>query len=351
MHLIEYLRARNKACTGLYFSITRRCPLSCAHCCSASSMGSEEFPGDPFLRLVATMTSQDRPDFLLITGGEPLLRPALVRDIADRAHEVGSKVVLVSGLFFATAPEISKPIQAALDVVDHFTISMDRFHQREVPRSAVFRVAEALLRQGKDVSFQIAAWNSSDPYLLATTEAITTAFGERIPALIVPLGPMGKARDLFDKDHDEEAAADQPCNTASWPVVTYDGGIVGCCNQDVVDRPPPAHLSVGHAATDSWGTVRERILRDSALRAIRTFGPVAVARKLDPGSACTGYCATCTGLSAKPELNKTAGEMMSTATARGMELVLQSVAFDAAVLSLSGYEHWIERGHESGAPL
>jgi hypothetical protein len=348
MHLLEFLRARNRTCAGLYFAITRKCPLSCAHCCSASSMDSEEFSGDPFLRLVGTMTNKSRPDFLLITGGEPLLRPALVSAIATKAQALGIKVVLASGLFFATARETSKSIQNALGLVDHITISLDQYHEREVPRSAVFQVAESLLRRGIEVSFQIVGWSEKDPYLKVTTDAIVAAFGDRIPALIVPIGAMGRGSSLFDQNCTEEPPLDEPCISATWPVVTYDGTIVACCSQDVVDRPRPPHLTIGHAATDDWETVRERMLSRTALRAIRIFGPVAVARKLDPDDKCDGYCSNCTNLSAKPELERVAGEMVSGAAVRSLERIVQETDLDTTRFNLSGYEHWSERGYKSG---
>jgi hypothetical protein len=47
---------------------------------------------------------------------------------------------VLSGLFFARKPGIPKSIKSAIDAVDHFSVSMDAFHEREVPRSNVFTV-------------------------------------------------------------------------------------------------------------------------------------------------------------------------------------------------------------------
>src|SRR5439155_790110 len=81
-----------------------------------------------------------------------------------------------------------------------------------------------------------------------------------------------------------------PCTLAAWPLVAFDGTIVACCNQTVVDGPAPDHLRIGHAATDDWQDVRERYLRSTLLRAIRTYGPEYVANRFSERVSCDGYC-------------------------------------------------------------
>src|SRR5947209_7466366 len=97
MHLVEILARRQVPAAGVYLSLTRRCPLSCAHCSTNSSLASEEHEATRFTKLVESFTPECRPEILVLTGGEPLVRPKLVRDITDLAHAVGTKVVLASG--------------------------------------------------------------------------------------------------------------------------------------------------------------------------------------------------------------------------------------------------------------
>jgi hypothetical protein len=86
---------------------------------------------------------------------------------------------------------------------------------------------------------------------------------------------------------------------ASWPLVRYDGTVLACCKQSVIDMPAvPRHLMLGHAGVDSWATVRDRALSRDLLRMIRVVGPRSV-RPEAAGSTC-GYCQTCYELGDDP---------------------------------------------------
>src|SRR5215211_2738624 len=114
MHLVDILALRQVPAAGLYLSLTRRCPLSCAHCSTNSSLVSEEHAASPFLRLVESFTPDCRPEILVLTGGEPLVRPRLVRALTERAHAVGTRVVLASGMFFARQQALSRSLDETI---------------------------------------------------------------------------------------------------------------------------------------------------------------------------------------------------------------------------------------------
>jgi pyruvate-formate lyase-activating enzyme len=344
MHLSDVLSARARPCAGVYLAITRRCPLSCAHCCSDSYAQSEEYSADIFLNFVSSMDRQNRPDFLFLTGGEPLLRPGLVRMIADRVGTAGTKVVLGSGFFFANALKPSKPIQRALDAVDHVTVSIDVFHEKEVPRANVFRVVKELLRRKKSVSFQIVGFNESDPYLVDVTREIELTFGTEVPALVGKIGPRGRGKRLLGQDEEQDEQMGR-CAAAAWPVVTYDGTVVACCNYDVVGSMRSPHLVLGHAGTDSWSSIRDRALSSPALRAIRLYGPMEIARvQAGSSSGCRGYCSTCRSLSKSDNLESVARRMLSGPVAFGLEELVKGASLDVQSLNLPGYEAWSVRG-------
>src|SRR5262245_21972460 len=117
MHLVEILSMRQVPAAGLYLSLTRRCPLSCAHCSTNSTLSSEEHAAETFVRLVESFTPACRPEVLVLTGGEPLIRPRLVRDLTERAHAVGTRVVLASGMFFARQPTTPPALDEAIRAV------------------------------------------------------------------------------------------------------------------------------------------------------------------------------------------------------------------------------------------
>ena len=294
-------------------------------------LSSEEHAADMFLRFVETFTTENRPDALLLTGGEPLLRPRLVSGLAERAHAVGGRVHLMSGMYFARAPRVPGTIRRAIAAVDHLTASLDVFHEQQVSRADVFRVMRELVDEGKAVSFQITGLNAEDPYLAEVTADIRQSFADRVPAMVRYVDPVGRAKTWLPTSPKPTAAeiAPMPCTGAAWPVVAFDGTVVACCNQGVVDGPAPPHLRLGHIAEDDWQTVRRRSLESPMMRAIRAFGPEYMADRFGDGKiACTGYCATCYKLGSDPTLFRRIEELTQRPVMRLIETQMATLRQD-----------------------
>jgi pyruvate-formate lyase-activating enzyme len=316
VHLLDILALRPVPASAVFLTLTRRCPLSCRHCSTNSTTRSEEHPEEPFTRFVSTFTADDHPALVLMSGGEALLRPRLVERIAGRARAVGTGSYLLSGMFFARNTRIPGPIGKAIDAVDHFAASIDAFHEEEVPRRAVLEVLRTLQDQGKHISVQLTGLSDDDPYLAHAIGDIRHALGDRVPILVGLVGPAGRAAEWLAQrrrvlTHRPVAPVPAPCTMAAWPVVTYDGTIVACCNQDVVDRGQgaAAHLRLGHAATDTWPKIRQRCLTRPLLKAVRAVGPGTVAA-LGGIPQAGGYCETCQSLSDDPRPAITAARPM-----------------------------------------
>lgn len=368
MRLDELMGLRRTVGAGLLVTLTERCPLHCAHCSSASTRAGRLLDGAALLRFLRTFEPDCRPDVLLLTGGEPLTRPRLVERAAEAARAAGTKTAVLSGAFFAAgrsgghgartgpgvagasglpgSPEAGGGATAAWGLpawvarvaraVDHFSLSLDAFHEREVARDDVFRTLEALLRTGVATSLHLLAGGPRDPYPDEVAEQVRTRFGADVPMLVATVRPVGRGAALHPRPAappapDPFAAA--PCAMAAWPVVAVDGTVTACCNQDVVDgRARPAHLDLGDIRGSSWPEVRARTAALPLLRLIRTVGPLRIAAAgsdagLDAGrtgEAVPDYCGTCRGLSADPRAREWAerfgegavGEVLEAAAAR-----------------------------------
>jgi pyruvate-formate lyase-activating enzyme len=322
VHLAEYISLRPVPAAGVSLALTRRCPLHCAHCATNSTATSEEAPAELFTRFVGTFEPGDRPEVMAISGGEAFLRPQLVRELAERASAVGCRTIALSGMFWAKARRIPPPIKRAIDALDHFSVSLDVFHEQEVRREDVYRVLETLLGEGKDVSIHLVGLNAADPYIAERTEEVRGRFGDRVPILVNDVNFVGRAREWLDPANvgPPPSTEANPCTLSAWPVVAFDGTVVACGNDDVVDGPAPSHLRLGHAATDSWAVIRARTLASSMLRAIRTFGPEYVADRHGSGIvACDGYCSTCQRMAVDVALEPRVEELMSGAGGRLLE--------------------------------
>src|SRR5690242_1506129 len=131
MHLADIMRLRMVPGAALFLAITRRCPLSCAHCITDSSLASEQYSDEPFRRVVDSFTAEYHPRVLYMSGGEALLRAGLVHDLAVAARVVGTRSGVLSGMYFAREGQRMSPaVRRAIGSLDHFAASLDEFHER-----------------------------------------------------------------------------------------------------------------------------------------------------------------------------------------------------------------------------
>ncbi|WP_051944465.1 radical SAM protein [Streptacidiphilus rugosus] len=370
MHLAELLTLGARPGAGLMFALTGRCPLSCAHCSTDSTMGSPQFSGEPFRRLVDSFEADaggGRPDALLLSGGEPLLRPTLVRDLVRGARRAGTRTALLTGMFFARGGgRVPPAVRAAAAGLDHLAASVDAAHEREVGRSEVFAALSELLELVPAVSLHITAMPGRgaepDPYTEALVAEVRARFGDRVPMLVGAVRPTGRAAALLPPGRAVEGAArdlrPMPCPFAAWPLVDVDGRVYACTRQSLVRTEAPAHLALGQASRDSWRTLRARLLGDPVLRSVRMLGPVATGERFaDAGGVPEGAdpCSVCLRLSTGGTAARAAAHLRSEGGAR-TEAAVATLLTDrpprllaTARGALARYAHLTELGW-SGEP-
>lgn len=377
MHLMEILRYRPVPASAVFFGITRRCPLHCKHCSTSSLLDSEEYPEEMFRKFAESFTPENRPEFVLMSGGEALLRPRLVWEIAELARAAGSRSHVLSGLYFADRGRIPRPLKRAIDAVDHFSASLDRFHEEEVPRASVFRILRELLDEGKDVSLQLTGLGPDDPYLADITAEVRRVFDDRVPMLVAPISPHGRADAwLLKRMPLPRSTVDpSPCAVSAWPVIGFNGQVTACGNQDVMDGkvPLPPHLYLGHIARDDWPTIKERALENPMVRAIRAAGPEYLMDRhgrtggsgtgadgssggnggsLDDGCGSPGYCETCWVLSKDTAVPRAVRELADRPATRLIERQTESLLVEAGPLAfarqygIAKYAHLVSLGHD-----
>ncbi|MFD9245936.1 radical SAM protein, partial [Streptomyces sp. NPDC059556] len=194
MDLAELIGLRPVPCGGLLVALTRRCPMSCAHCSTASSMTASEEPDQrQLLRFVDSFGVEDRPEVVMLTGGEPLLLPELAARVAGLARAKGSRVALLSGMFFARGGRVPDRIMRTITALDHFSASLDVHHEREVPRADVLRALRAVLDAGIPASIHLTGTGTGDPYLAEVVADVRRVFGARMPMLVNEVRPRGPA--------------------------------------------------------------------------------------------------------------------------------------------------------------
>ena len=275
MELAEIIALRPRPCAGLLVALTRRCPLACAHCSTASTMAGQDPDAADLVRFVGSFTRADRPEVMLMTGGEPLLLPRLVERLALTARRRGTRSAVLTGAFFAREGRVPRRVLRAVEAVDHFSVSLDAFHEREVPRADVFGVLRRVLDAGVPVSVHAVGSGPDDPYLADLAAETRRVFADQVPLLVNTIRAVGRAASWSTAHQPAPGGGEpQPCSMAAWPTVAFDGTVVACCNQATVDlRPVPGHLRLGHVAQDQWADIRARALGSPTLRMIRVVGP------------------------------------------------------------------------------
>ncbi|SFC17255.1 radical SAM protein [Streptomyces aidingensis] len=356
MRLGDLIALRPEPAAGLLATLTRRCPLSCAHCSTSSGPRGEDTPAAALLRFAGGFTPAGRPEVMMLTGGEPLLRPALVRELAALVRPAGTRTALLSGMFFARDGRIPRPVMRAVAAVDHFSASIDIFHEREIPRRDTFRALHRIMDAGLPVSIHATGSGPDDPYLAGLIAAVSDEFTGRVPMLVNTVRPAGRAAAWAAPAHAARLrpppAGPAPCAMAAWPVIAFDGTVVACCNQRAVDRRPvPAHLRLGHIADDTWPDIRRRCVESGVLRMIRTAGPARLLAPFAAPPSPGGACAACHALAGRPDAlaaarrdgTRPAAALLDRESAR-----LQRAAGPAALLRRYGcapYAHLVQSPH------
>ncbi|MEV4612770.1 radical SAM protein [Kitasatospora sp. NPDC049258] len=351
VHLAELLTLGARPAAGLLLALTDRCPLACAHCSTDSTMDSAQSPGDPFRRLVGSFEPDRRPELILMSGGEPLLRPSLVDELAASAAKSGARSALLSGMFFARGGGLPPAVRRAVTGLDHFAASLDAQHEREVGRARVFAALDAVLALVPAASLHITALPGPGgrSYLDALVAEVRRRYGARLPMLVSAVQPTGRAMALLPVRAPAQDGGG-PCEFAHWPLVDQDGTVYACTRQSLLRGGGPAHLVLGHAARDSWRTISDRALGDPLLRSVRTIGPVATRERHGPADGCTpDACRSCLGLTAATAAG--AAERLADPAGRRMERAVLALTaarsprrLALARGALPGYAELVELG-------
>ncbi len=116
------LEIREHKLLYLFFELTRRCNLACRHCGSdcASQILARELSTQTWLDLVAYMKTRFDP-FFVITGGEPLVSPALAK-VSECFAERNCRWGLVTNGFALTPERFERLVDRGLSSM---TISVD----------------------------------------------------------------------------------------------------------------------------------------------------------------------------------------------------------------------------------
>ncbi len=137
------------------WNLVRRCNLNCKHCYSTSA--DTDFKGELSTGEVMAVLDQlkaARVPALILSGGEPLLRPDLY-EIAARARELGFHLSLSSNGTLLDAAHAARLAAAGFDYVGVSLDGIEATHDRFRRMNGAFTQAIAGLRIARDAGLRV----------------------------------------------------------------------------------------------------------------------------------------------------------------------------------------------------
>ena len=185
------------------WEVTRSCPLSCKHCRAAAQNTpyEGELTTEEARRMLDSIAAMAKP-VLILTGGEPLLRPD-VYDMAAYARDLGMRPVLAtcgSLLTDETARKLKEAgiatISISIDGAD--AESHDAFRGTDGAFAAALTGIETAQRAGIDVQINTTVTRDNVDELADILEIAVDA-GTKVfnPFLLVP---TGRGKELADRE-------------------------------------------------------------------------------------------------------------------------------------------------------
>jgi pyruvate-formate lyase-activating enzyme len=297
----ELLRFQRLAWSNLVFSLTRRCPLKCAHCVTSSAPDAALSVADP---VTADRWADELPELAALglrtvtfTGGEPTLALRQVERLARAARAAGLRTALVtSGSWGASDAQTKRLMEALGPFIQSWDFGYDSFHAQHLPMENIVRAVTAAAGQRAEVAIRIC---EDDPDV---THALVEALRQRVPAgvtlIVQPVHAVGRGTDL-PRPKAEGPNLRMPC-LATGPFVREDGSVGPCCA--ALGYGARGRQPFEYGAADGIGLLEawRRWRADPLLRLIRLAGFTLPLRwlaedgLLDATALETGHiCETC----------------------------------------------------------
>lgn len=300
---------RSDACRGsglLALMVTRRCNMACEHCSVESGPNVRGEPSEAELLSVVRQAGALGVGAINITGGEPMLRGALVVRLVRECRRLGIATVLTTNGFWGRTPASARRHLRALRRagLGGLTVSYDRYHAAFMEPHPVRHIAQAASALRFPVNVNVVRT------LDETDLAALTAEVQGLPHVLLrfyDVQPVGRAELLPPRSLRSETEGF--CSACFFPAVTDDGRVTACNGPSYFARAE-SPLVVGSLRDHDLATLLERHRADPILDTIRTLGPAGLRDELrrTPGfeafpfrARYRGLCDLCHHITSKPE--------------------------------------------------
>jgi|GEM_PF-1835323 len=274
--------------------VTRRCNMTCGHCSVASGPEVKGEPAESDLLDWTRQAAHAGVRSIRITGGEPMLRPDVVRAIAREARALGvSTAINTNGFWGYSLARARKQVRllkrAGLGAI---TVSFDRYHAEFQGPGPALNLAKAAQEQSLHVNFNVVR-GANDEALTSIADRLEPARGTRLRVYELQL--VGRAQGLPAGSVRDDAAGF--CTSCSYPAITDDGRLIACTGPAYFEKPG-SPLVIGSLRETPLAALLERHRSDPVLSMIRARGPAGLRDELRrlPGFEAFPFRATYFGI-------------------------------------------------------
>lgn len=269
--LDELTAVQAAAHSHITFSLTRACPLRCAHCIvdAAPELAKTTMPLEVAEYYAAQM--QDLADYgirnVSFTGGEPLLARCQLAVLSQAAGHARIASGVVTAAHWAHSAEAARQVVAQFPAIHSWDISADAFHEPFVPLTYVEHAYRAAIDAGRRVTIRYTCSEPPSAHDTKVLEFITTL--EEASFSCQYVRPVGRGVGVPGAARHNYNPWVKPCLTQGM-VVRYDGSIAPCCLNLVEDRNHPFQL--GDARSRPLREVHSEYMAIPLLQMIRSIG-------------------------------------------------------------------------------
>ena len=152
-------------------------------------------------------------------------------------------------------------------------ISVDIYHQREIPFERVKNLISASRECGLQCTAMMVVEDESAPEHIALRSSVEELLAPR-DVYLVPTIRAGRAEEEIDFSDSalSETASKYRCPLAGTPAILLDGTVIACCS--VLLALKNHHpLVLGNLREESMASILDRAERNSIVHALRLWGP------------------------------------------------------------------------------
>jgi MoaA/NifB/PqqE/SkfB family radical SAM enzyme len=273
----SFEEAQRLSSRRLGFSVTKACPLRCAHCSvsAAPELGSTTFSKAFGQRVAAQMAGLAAIGirFIDFTGGEPTLASDFVTTVSSAARDSGMSCGIVTAAHWAATPANARRFIRRFHDITNWDISTDVYHLPFVSLETVRLAWEELSAAGRTPLIRIAHHDPITHADAVLIDAVHRFAGRKIA--FQPIGPVGRGSDLLHYIATPERDADRSPCPSTGPLVQPGGEVAPCCaplSHEEYDHP----LRLGNAFREPLAEIVTRWRVHPLLQTLRVwgFGPV-----------------------------------------------------------------------------